>query len=148
MCSCSTLPAAAARQRPCPSFTLAGRPRTRVSAILLNPPTVDEIIAIMRLARDAPYGNRLKGLIVVVWRAGLRINEALSLTETDLEQRRGSIWSGTARTMAAAWSGWMPGAGPRRDLGSRSARRCDRPVVLRARWTHARTRLVGQRRSP
>ena len=31
------------------------------------------------------------GLIVVLWRAGLRINEALSLTETDLEQRRGSI---------------------------------------------------------
>jgi site-specific recombinase XerD len=30
-------------------------------------------------------------LIVVLWRAGLRINEALSLTETDLEERRGSI---------------------------------------------------------
>ena len=28
---------------------------------------------------------------MVLWRAGLRINEALSLTETDLEQRRGSI---------------------------------------------------------
>src|SRR5213596_1490324 len=28
--------------------------------------------------------------LVVLWRAGLRINEALSLTETDLEQRRGS----------------------------------------------------------
>jgi len=27
----------------------------------------------------------------VLWRAGLRINEALSLTETDLEERRGSI---------------------------------------------------------
>jgi len=30
-------------------------------------------------------------LIVVLWRAGLRINEALSLIETDLEERRGSI---------------------------------------------------------
>jgi site-specific recombinase XerD len=27
----------------------------------------------------------------VVWRAGLRIHEALSLTETDLDLRRGSI---------------------------------------------------------
>ena len=27
----------------------------------------------------------------MLWRAGLRINEALSLTETDLDQRRGSI---------------------------------------------------------
>jgi hypothetical protein len=26
-----------------------------------------------------------------MWRAGLRINEALSLTETDLDERRGSI---------------------------------------------------------
>ncbi|MBV8733513.1 MAG: site-specific integrase [Solirubrobacterales bacterium] len=45
----------------------------------------------MRHARHARYGNRLNGLIVVLWRAGLRINEALSLTETDLDERRGSI---------------------------------------------------------
>jgi integrase len=37
------------------------------------------------------HGHRLTALIVVLWRAGLRINEALSLTETDLDQRRGSI---------------------------------------------------------
>jgi site-specific recombinase XerD len=30
-------------------------------------------------------------LIVILWRAGLRINEALTLAETDLEPRRGSI---------------------------------------------------------
>ena len=29
--------------------------------------------------------------MVVLWRAGLRIHELLSLTETDLDQRRGSI---------------------------------------------------------
>jgi len=45
----------------------------------------------MRHARHIRYGNRLNGLIVVLWRAGLRINEALSLTETDLDERRGSI---------------------------------------------------------
>ncbi len=45
----------------------------------------------MRHARDVRYGNRLNALIVVLWRAGLRINEALALTETDLEERRGSI---------------------------------------------------------
>ena len=45
----------------------------------------------MRQARQARHGNRLNGLIVVLWRAGLRIHEALSLTETDLDQRRGSI---------------------------------------------------------
>jgi integrase len=56
-----------------------------------DPPTVDEIIAVMRHARQARYGSRLNGLIVVLWRAGLRISEALSLAETDLDDRRGSI---------------------------------------------------------
>ena len=56
-----------------------------------DPPTVGEIIAVMRHAAHARYGTRLNGLIVVLWRAGLRINEALSLTETDLDEQRGSI---------------------------------------------------------
>jgi hypothetical protein len=45
----------------------------------------------MRHAAHARYGNRLNGLIVVLWRAGSRMNEALSLIETDLEEQRGSI---------------------------------------------------------
>ncbi len=34
---------------------------------------------------------RLRALIVVLWRAGLRIGEALALAETDLDARRGSV---------------------------------------------------------
>jgi site-specific recombinase XerD len=56
-----------------------------------DPPAVAQIIAVMRHAAHARYGNRLNGLIVVLWRAGLRINEALSLTEPDLEEQRGSV---------------------------------------------------------
>ena len=52
---------------------------------------VDEIVAVMRQAGDNRHGHRLNALIVVLWRAGRRIQEALSLTETDLDQRRGSI---------------------------------------------------------
>jgi integrase len=48
-----------------------------------DPPTVEEVIAVMRAAGDNPDGLRLRGLIVVLWRAGLRISEALSLAETD-----------------------------------------------------------------
>lgn len=33
----------------------------------------------------------MRGLIVVLWCAGLRISEALALTETDLDARRGSL---------------------------------------------------------
>jgi hypothetical protein len=38
----------------------------------------------------------LRGLIVVLWRAGLRICEALALTEADLDPRRGSLVSRSA----------------------------------------------------
>jgi site-specific recombinase XerD len=52
---------------------------------------VEEIIAVMRVAGDGVHGVRVRALVVILWRAGLRINEALSLAETDLEPRRGSI---------------------------------------------------------
>jgi site-specific recombinase XerC len=46
-----------------------------------DPPKVEEIIAVMRNAGDGTHGRRLRGLIVIMWRAGLRIQEALALTE-------------------------------------------------------------------
>ena len=45
----------------------------------------------MRRAADGMHGRRLRGLIVVLSRAGLRIHEALALTEADLDARRGSL---------------------------------------------------------
>jgi site-specific recombinase XerD len=45
----------------------------------------------MRAAGDSPEGVRLRGIIVVLRRAGLRISEALALSETDLDPGRGSI---------------------------------------------------------
>ena len=56
-----------------------------------DPPTVEEIIAVMRAAGDGPDGVRLRGVIVVLWRAGLRISEALALNETDLDPDRGAL---------------------------------------------------------
>jgi site-specific recombinase XerD len=47
----------------------------------------------MRQAGDDRHGRRMRGLIVVLWQAGLRIHEALTLTETDLNERRGSLGS-------------------------------------------------------
>jgi len=41
------------------------------------------------------YGREARaadaGLVVILWRAGLRIQEAIDLTEADLDQRRGSL---------------------------------------------------------
>jgi site-specific recombinase XerC len=56
-----------------------------------DPPPVEEIIAVMRAAGDGPEAMRLRGLIIVLWRAGLRISEALALAETDLDRQRGAV---------------------------------------------------------
>jgi site-specific recombinase XerD len=45
----------------------------------------------MRAVGENPDGLRLRGLIVVLWRAGLRISEALALTESDLDPARGAV---------------------------------------------------------
>ena len=46
---------------------------------------------VMRLAGHDRHGLRLGGLIAVLWRGGLRISEALALTETDIDTTRGSL---------------------------------------------------------
>jgi integrase len=66
-------------------------PRNKSRRYPPDPPTVEEIVAVMRAAGDSPDGVRLRGVIVILWRAGLRISEALSLAETDLDPDRGAV---------------------------------------------------------
>ena len=84
-------PAVDGRRRRCPAFTPVIRRATKGVRYPADPPTVEEIVAVMRIAGDGLHGRRLRGLIVVLWRAGLRIDEALALREADLDRRRGSI---------------------------------------------------------
>ena len=56
-----------------------------------DPPRTEEIIAVMRQTADDRHGARLRALIAVLWRGGLRIQEALALRERDLDPRRGSL---------------------------------------------------------
>ncbi len=56
-----------------------------------DPPTVEEIILAMRQAGPGPYADRTRALIPILWRAGLRISEALALTESDLDPKTGSV---------------------------------------------------------
>jgi hypothetical protein len=66
----------------------AGRiPPNKCGRYPADPPKVDEIVAVMRQAGGDRHGRRMRGLIVLLWRAGLRIHEALTLTETDLNER-------------------------------------------------------------
>jgi site-specific recombinase XerD len=70
----------------------AGRPpRNKGMHYPADPPTVEEIVAVMRRAPDDRHGRRLRAIIVVLWRGGLRVQEALALTEHDLDVRRGSL---------------------------------------------------------
>jgi integrase len=81
---------------------------------------------VMRCAGDSRHGLRTRALIVVLWRAGLRISEAVSLTESDLDPSRGSILI-------------------RRGKGER--RREGRSAVVRDRRTDPRATLVPDRRA-
>jgi integrase len=89
-----------------------------------DPPTIEEIIAVMRAAGDSGDGVRLRALIVILWRAGLRIGEALDLAETDLDRSRGAVLvrrgKGGRRREAGmdrwAWSQLEPWLAQRRQL--------------------------------
>jgi integrase len=73
------------------SFHQALPPRNKGRRYPPDPPTVEEIVAVMRAAGDRHDGVRLRGVIVILWRAGLRISEALSLAESDLDPDRGAV---------------------------------------------------------
>lgn len=48
------------------------------------------MLRVMRTIGDRTDGHRLRALIVPLWRAGLRISEALALQESDLDRSRGA----------------------------------------------------------
>jgi hypothetical protein len=101
---------------------LAGRPpRNKGLRYPPDPPTVEEIVAVMRQAGDDIHGARMRALIVLLWRAALRINEALILTEHGLDARLGAILVRHGRVAAAARSAWTPGAGSTSAPGSNCA---------------------------
>src|SRR5215210_3269955 len=89
----SGLDAAGRRRSPAtlPGYHAGRPPRNKRMRYPADPPTIDEIVAVMRHASDDRHGWRVRAMIVVLWRAGLRIQEALALAEHDLDQRRGSI---------------------------------------------------------
>jgi integrase len=88
----SLLDAAGRRRSPAtmPGFHRGRPPRNKGLQYPADPPTAEEI-AVMRRAGNKPYGLRSRALIVLLWRAGLRISEALSLAESDLDPARGSF---------------------------------------------------------
>lgn len=107
-----------------PGFHEGRAPRNKGRRYPADPPTVEEIIAVMRQAGSSPDGARLRALIVILWRAGLRIGEALVLAETDLDPSRGAVVvrrgkDGRRREVGMdrwAWSQLEPWIAIRREL--------------------------------
>ena len=93
MTDVSALDVAGRRRSPAtmPGYHAGRPPRNKGIQYPADPPTVDEIVAVMRHTGNNRHGWRLRAMIVVLWRAGLRVQEALALTEHDLDPRRGSL---------------------------------------------------------
>jgi site-specific recombinase XerD len=87
------LDAAGHRRSPAtmPGYHQGRPPRNKGMTYPADPPTIEEIVAVMRAAGEKPDGLRLRALIVILWRAGLRVGEAVALTETDLDRSRGAV---------------------------------------------------------
>jgi len=81
MTVCPALDAAGRRRPPAtlPGYHAGRPPRNKGQLCPADAPTVEEIIAVMRRAPDDRHGARLRALIVVLWRAGLRVQEASRL---------------------------------------------------------------------
>jgi integrase len=83
---------------------------------------------VMRTVAGDAHGARLRALIVLLWRAGRRISEALALQESDLDAARGAVLVRHGKAASDARSGWTVGhgtistRGSSSGAGSRSAR--------------------------
>jgi integrase/recombinase XerD len=111
-----------------------------------DPPTVEEIIAVMRHAGEDRHGARLRALLAVLWRGGLRVQEALALTER-VARRAPRVAARAQR------QGWAPprdrdgrlGLGAVAALAHVPTRAADWVVVLHHRRPDSRASLVKRR---
>jgi len=137
-----------------PGFRAGHAPGNKGLRYPADEPRVEEIIAVMREAGENSHGRRLRGLIVILWRAGLRIQEALALTEPISTHAAAHSWSGAARAGAGARLAWTHGdgnnSGPGLTCGasSRSVRCSASSTARRAEVTGHRPRHAPSRGAP
>lgn len=88
-----------ARGRRRPASTLPGNlnprkgvpPKSKGRKYEPDPPTVDEIVLFLQTCPDNVYGRRMQALVILLWRSGLRISEAVALEERDLRAHNGEL---------------------------------------------------------
>src|SRR5215211_4905300 len=89
----SVLDAAGRRRSPTtlPGFHADRPPRNKGMRYPADPPDGGGDPGGHAYRPDDRHGWRVRAMIVVLWRSGLRIQEALALAEHDLDHRRGSL---------------------------------------------------------
>ena len=109
----SVLDAAGRRRSPAtlPGYHAGRPPRNKGIRYPADPQTVDEIVAVMRHTSDDRHGWRVRAMIVVLWRAGLRNQKRSRSQSTTSTTGADRSWSAAARVAADARSGWTSGAG-------------------------------------
>jgi hypothetical protein len=109
----SMLDAAGRRRSPAtlPGYHAGRPPRNKGMRYPADPPTVEEIVAVMRHARDDRHGWRVRAMIVVLWRAGCASRRRSRSPSTISTSGADRCWSATARAAADARSAWTTGAG-------------------------------------
>ena len=142
------LDAAGRRRSPAtmPGYHAGRPPRNKGLRYPADLPTVEEIIAVMRQTADDRHGFKLRALIVVLWRGGLRFRKRSRSASATWTPRAGRCWCATARAAGAARSGWTPGVGSSFDRGLPPASSC-RSGRCSASWTGRPAGGPGQART-
>lgn len=74
-----------------PGYHKGRAPKSKGRTYPPSPPTAAEIQKLRAATTDTPTGLRLNALIVLLWRSGLRISEALALVDDDLDEKNRTV---------------------------------------------------------
>lgn len=75
-----------------PDFHKGRKPKNAGQRYPKEAPTIEEIVAVMRACGDTVSGRRTRAMILVMWRTGVRISEALDLHEPDLNEHANTVF--------------------------------------------------------
>jgi hypothetical protein len=91
-----------------PGYHRGRPPRNRGEQYPADPPTVEEIVAVMRIVGDRADGQRLRALIVLLWR-GFGLAKGSRSGRVTSTAHAAQFSSAVARAASAERSGWIAG---------------------------------------
>ena len=113
MTDSSILDSAGRRRSPAtlPGYHAGRPPRNKGMLYPADPPTVEEIVCVMRHASEDAHGSRLRAMIVMLWRGGYAFMRLLYSESRTSTRSAARCSCAMARAGADVRSGWTRGAG-------------------------------------